>query len=91
MSASTVLHLLTAVDAPALAAIAADRAAGQEVQCVLLHDAVYLFGGDGAPPCDRLWVCADDRRRRGLEPGESAVEYAGILEVMARATRVVSW
>jgi hypothetical protein len=88
---SSVLHLLTRVDAPALVAIEADRAAGHEVHCVLLHDAVYLLGGDRAPGCDRLSVCADDRRRRGLPPTESAVEYAGILEAMARATRVVSW
>jgi hypothetical protein len=91
VSATTVVHLLTAVDAPALAAVEADRALGHEVHCVLLHDAVYAFGSERAPRCDRLSVCADDRRRRGLPPTDSALEYAGIVEAMARAARVVSW
>ena len=91
MSATTVLHLLTAVDAAALAAVDADRAAGHRVHCVLLHDADYALGSERAPRCDRLSVCADDRRRRGLEPTESALEYAAIVAAMADAVRVVSW
>lgn len=91
MSATTVLHLLTVVDAPALAAVDADRALGHEVHCVLLHDAVYALGSERSPRCDRLWVCADDRRRRGLAPTNSELEYAAIVEAMAHAVRVVSW
>jgi hypothetical protein len=91
MSAPTVLHLLTAVDDAALAAVAADRALGNEVHCVLLHDAVYALGTDRAPRCDRVSAAADDRRRRGLPPTESALEYAAIVEAMAQAVRVVSW
>jgi hypothetical protein len=91
VSATTVVHLLTTVDAPALAAVEADRALGHEVHCVLLHDAVYAFGSEQAPRCDRLSVGADDLRRRGLPPTDSALEYADIVEAMAGAERVVSW
>jgi hypothetical protein len=91
VSATTVLHLLTTLDAPARAAVEADLALGREVHCVLLHDAVYALGSERAPRCDRLWVCADDRRRRGLAPTDSELEYAGIVEAMAQAVRVVSW
>jgi hypothetical protein len=91
VSAATVLHLLTVVDAAALAAVEADRALGHEVHCVLLHDAVYALGSEHAPRCDRLSVCADDRRRRGLPPTAAALEYAAIVEAMAHAVRVVSW
>jgi hypothetical protein len=88
---TTVLHLLTVVDAAALAGVAADRALGHEVHCVLLHDAVYALGTDRAPRCDQLSAGADDRRRRGLPPTESALEYPAIVEAMAQAVRVVSW
>lgn len=91
MSATTVLHLLTVVDAAALAGVAADRALGHEVHCVLLHDAVYALGTDRAPRCDRLSAAADDRRRRGLPPADSTLEYPAIVEAMAQAVRVVSW
>ena len=67
------------------------KALGHEVHCVLLHDAVYALGSERAPRCDRVFVCADDWRRRGLPPTESALEYADIVEAMARASRVVSW
>ena len=91
MSATTVLHLLTVVDAAGLAALEADRALGHQVHCVLLHDAVYALGSERAPRCDRLSVCADDRRRRGLPPTAAALEYPAIVEAMAQAVRVVSW
>jgi hypothetical protein len=61
------------------------------VHCVLLHDAVYALGSERAPRGDRVWVCADDWRRRGLPPTKSSLEYADIVEAMARASRVVSW
>ena len=86
-----VLHLITRLDAVIPAALDADRARGHEVHCLLLHDAVYALGSDRAPRCDRLWVGADDRRRRGLPPGDSALEYPAIVGAMARACRVVSW
>jgi hypothetical protein len=86
-----VLHLVTRLDAAVLAAIEADRALGREVHCLLLHDAVYALGSDRLPVCDGLWVGADDRRRRGLPPGDSALEYPAIVGAMARASRVVSW
>jgi hypothetical protein len=91
VTATTVLHLLTVMDASALAALDADRAAGHRVHCVLLHDAVYALGSERAPRCDRLSVCADDRRRRGLPPTAAALEYPAIVEAMAQAVRVVSW
>ena len=90
-AAPCVLHLVTRLDACLHAAVDADRAAGREVHCVLLHDAVYALGSDRAPRCDRLWVGADDRRRRGLPPGDSALEYPAIVGAMARAMRVTSW
>jgi len=91
VTATTVLHLLTVVDGPVLAAVEADRSLGHRVHCVLLHDAVYAYGSERAPRCDRLSVCADDRRRRGLSPTSAALEYAGIVAAMAQAMRVVSW
>jgi hypothetical protein len=90
-TATCVLHLVTRLDPVVVAALDADRALGHEVHCVLLHDAVYAAGSDRAPRCDRLWVCADDRRRRGLPAGDSALEYPAIVEAMARASLVVSW
>ena len=87
----TVLHLLTRIDAAAVATVEADRDAGFEVHCVLLHDAVYALGTEGAPRCDRVSAGADDRRRRGLHPTDSGLEYAAIVAAMADAVRVVSW
>lgn len=86
-----VLHVITRLDAALLTALDADRALGHEVHCILLHDAVYALGSDRAPRCDRLWVGADDRRRRGLPTGDVALEYPAIVGAMARASRVVSW
>ena len=91
MSRTTVLHLLTVIDAAALAAVAADRALGHAGPDPAVAQAAYALGTDREPRCDRLSAGADDRRRRGLPPTESAVEYPAIVEAMARAARVVSW
>jgi sulfur transfer complex TusBCD TusB component (DsrH family) len=79
---------------PFVAALEADRARGLDTVVVLIQDAV-LFDAHLAGPAVRerhtwRWL-ADDLRRRGLPVGNDAVDYDGLVDLMAAAKRVVSW
>lgn len=82
----------------ALEVMRADAAAGDDVVCLCIHDAVYWAvsrlgaGEPGGGVPGRLAVCADDCRRRALAlPPQGAMEYEDIVDAIAAARRVTCW
>jgi len=86
------LHLLTrSPDAAALRTMRAQRAAGTEVRCLLIQDAVFASGEALASECDVLLQAQTDRTRRGLPELPGALTPAEIVAAIVDSDSVTAW
>ncbi len=94
---ASVLHVVTGAITDALVAhaLTSDARARVPVRALGLHDAVYETAVlarslDGNAPAD-IRLCADDCRRRGIEPPREADEYPAIVDAILAAAATFVW
>ncbi len=81
-----ILHILRKrADAYPMQVAADQKAEGNDVQVVLLHDAVLSCRGDASTFC-----CKEDAEARGVSCG-SQVDYNQIVNMVFEADSVVNW
>ena len=81
-----ILHILRRRgDAFPMQVVADQKAGGNDVQLLLLQDAVLSCTGDGSSFC-----CKEDAEARGVSCG-SQVDYNQIVNMVFEADSVINW
>jgi sulfur relay protein TusB/DsrH len=73
--------------ADAIWSIALQKARGEDVAVLLIHDAVYSSPQEGV----KTYACADDIRARGIISDAELVDYEGIVRLIFEHELVICW
>lgn len=82
-----ILHIIRRADDATALALAREQAVANEVTLLLLHEAVERrpdFPGN-------VYRARDDCLRRGLQPGDGALDPDQIVALVVAHDRVITW